>query len=72
MERAEPREDGLHERVARGRVRAAPVHVRDEERAPIRRRASEDADLREDDLGGRVQVRGAVRCGRAPRVIGDR
>ena len=54
VQRAEPGEDRLDECVARGRVRVATVHVRDEENAGGGRRAREDAGLLEDDLGSGV------------------
>ena len=54
IQRAEPGEDRLDECVARGRVRVATVHVRDEENAGGGRRAREDAGLLEDDLGSGV------------------
>ena len=46
--------DRLDECVARGRVRVATVHVRDEKGAGVGLRAREDADLLEDDLGSGV------------------
>ena len=60
VEVVQAREDGLDERVSRGRVRAAPVDVRDEEGARGRWWARESADLGEDDLGGGLKVRFAV------------
>ncbi len=55
-------EDGLDECVASGSVCAAAVDVRDEEGAAIGWGACEDAYLGENDLGGGLQVRYAVRC----------
>ena len=60
VELMQPREDGLDERVARGRVRAEPVDVCEEEGARVGGCAREDADLGEDDLRGGLEVRFAV------------
>ena len=60
VELVQPREDGLDERVARGRVRAEPVDVCEEEGTRVGGCAREDADLGEDDLRGGLEVRFAV------------
>ena len=60
VEVVQPRVDGLDERVARGRVRAEPVDVCEEEGTRVGGCAREDADLGEDDLRGGLEVRFAV------------
>ena len=56
VEVVQPRVDGLDERVARGRMRAEPVDVREEEGARVGGCAREDADLGEDYLGSGLKV----------------
>ena len=60
----QPREDRLHEGVPGGRVRPAPVDVRDEEGAAVGGRAGKDADLFEDYFGGGVKIGCTIGWGR--------
>ncbi len=60
----QPGKDRLDECVARGRVRAAAVYVRDEETARVRRCVCEPADLGQDDLSSGLKFRLAVSCAR--------